>query len=263
MRDKTKKKRIRTKPILYYIIDWDKKYENNRSRQLDHLSWCPVPNNLNDLKYRQLVKGKGGIALFGVWTALILIASTHVTPRLGILSVTGRATDRPLSGNDIHLISGISTVRVEKSMRVFEKMGLISRMQVRDNRTPLTSGCEEVPTEQNRTEQNSTEQSKRRGLQQSGKETKEESIENLKLNESIPAKLFPEIFHKVIRGNWPFTAKNSEREFYRAVKDFPAGAVRKAIDNLASADADNLDRKRITPARLASACRELMPKEKD
>ncbi|MDK1032118.1 MAG: hypothetical protein QGD94_08940, partial [Planctomycetia bacterium] len=31
----------------------------------------------------------------------------------------------------------------------------------------------------------------------------------------------------------------SQREFYRAIKDFPAGALRAAIDSLAWSDADN------------------------
>lgn len=59
----------------YRIKDWDKIYENNRTRELKRLEWVPVPNRMDGLGYTELVDHPNGAAHFGAWIAIVEIAS--------------------------------------------------------------------------------------------------------------------------------------------------------------------------------------------
>jgi len=63
-----------TVPLLR-VRDWDKLYENNRSRDLGRTSWFPAPNDLSADGYAELVTHPDGAALFGAWNALLMVAS--------------------------------------------------------------------------------------------------------------------------------------------------------------------------------------------
>jgi hypothetical protein len=57
------------------IIDWDKHYEINRTRELKKMSWVPIPNKLDGDGYTLLVEHPNGAAHFGAWIALVEVAS--------------------------------------------------------------------------------------------------------------------------------------------------------------------------------------------
>ena len=60
---------------LFRVRDWDGLYENNRSRELDRTRWFPAPNDLSDDGYVELISHADGAAHFGVWNALLMVAS--------------------------------------------------------------------------------------------------------------------------------------------------------------------------------------------
>jgi len=60
---------------IYRIIDWEKIYENNRSRELKKLDWFAMPNKQDGDGYTSLVSMENGAALFGAWCAVAQIAS--------------------------------------------------------------------------------------------------------------------------------------------------------------------------------------------
>jgi len=60
---------------VYVIKDWNKIYENNRSRELKNSSWVPIPNKLDGDGYTLIMTQKNGAAIYGAWIALILLAS--------------------------------------------------------------------------------------------------------------------------------------------------------------------------------------------
>lgn len=64
----------------YRIRDWDKIYENNRSRELKTLTWVPIPVKLNGDGYVTLMEHKDGAAIFGAFVAIVELAA-NCNPR--------------------------------------------------------------------------------------------------------------------------------------------------------------------------------------
>ncbi len=71
---------------LFRIKDWDRHYENNRTRQLKKLEWVPIPNNHDSDGYTTLVDHENGAAHLGAWLVIVQLAS-KCEPR-GTLSRT-------------------------------------------------------------------------------------------------------------------------------------------------------------------------------
>jgi hypothetical protein len=77
---------------LLRVRDWDRLYENNRSRELGRTDWFPAPNNLSADSYVELVSHVDGAAHFGVWNALLMVAS-RAKPRGALVRDDGRTHD--------------------------------------------------------------------------------------------------------------------------------------------------------------------------
>lgn len=77
----------------YVIRNWEKHFENNRTRELKRLDWVPIPNSMDGDGYTELVDHANGAAHFGVWIALVEVAS-RCDPR-GTLSRDGATGVKP------------------------------------------------------------------------------------------------------------------------------------------------------------------------
>src|ERR1700693_2981185 len=66
------------------VRDWDAIYENNRSREMKRTRWFPAPNDLSADGYVEIVGHEQGAAHFGVWNAVLMVAS-RAKPRRGLL----------------------------------------------------------------------------------------------------------------------------------------------------------------------------------
>ena len=75
--------------ITLQVRDWDQHYENNRTREMKHTAWVPVPNKQDNEGYVQLVSHEDGAAHLGAWLALLQIAS-RCDPRGTLLRKDGR-----------------------------------------------------------------------------------------------------------------------------------------------------------------------------
>lgn len=60
---------------MYRIVDWEKHFENNRTRELKTLAWVPFPNKHDGDGYTELLLHKDGAAHYGAWCALVQVAS--------------------------------------------------------------------------------------------------------------------------------------------------------------------------------------------
>lgn len=74
--------------LLYVIKDWNKLYENNRTRELVNMTWIPIPNKMDGDGYTELVSHENGAAHFGAWIAILEIAS-KCEPRGTLLRENG------------------------------------------------------------------------------------------------------------------------------------------------------------------------------
>lgn len=82
--------------MLYRIKDWDEHFEINRTKEIKHLRWVPIPNKQDGDGYTELVtEHKNGPAHYAAWIACVLIAS-KCDPR-GTLLRDGRSPHTPRS----------------------------------------------------------------------------------------------------------------------------------------------------------------------
>lgn len=85
---------------IYEIVNWDKLYENNRSRQIDNLNWISQPNKHDSLGFRMLMRKPNGLALYGAWCLIVQVAS-KCQPR-GILAKDGN----PVTPEVLSILTG-------------------------------------------------------------------------------------------------------------------------------------------------------------
>lgn len=81
--------------IAYRVAKWADRYENNRTRELKRLDWVPVPNDMSNLGYLELVDHPNGAAHLGAWLAILEIASKQ--PKRGEIPQGGAGTTQALA----------------------------------------------------------------------------------------------------------------------------------------------------------------------
>ncbi len=107
------------KDVLYRIKDWDQHFENNRSRSRPHCAWVPIPNKQDGDGYRTLISLPDGIALYGAWMAIVLVAS-KCRPERGLLL---RGTGEPHSACTIARKSGAPEDVIQRALNVLSARG--------------------------------------------------------------------------------------------------------------------------------------------
>lgn len=73
---------------LYRIRNWDKLFENNRTRDLKRLDWVPVPNRHDGENFCSIMAHPENVAIFGTWVLLLQVASKCI-PRGTLLRDNG------------------------------------------------------------------------------------------------------------------------------------------------------------------------------
>lgn len=81
--------------IAYRVAKWADRYENNRTRELKRLDWVPVPNDMSNLGYLELVDHPNGAAHLGAWLAILEIASRQ--PKRGEIPQGSAGTTQSLA----------------------------------------------------------------------------------------------------------------------------------------------------------------------
>ena len=105
---------------LLRVRDWDRLYENNRSRELDRTSWFPAPNDLGADGYAEVVTHEEGAAHFGVWNALLMVAS-KAKPRGTLV----RDDVRPHTAESLARVTRLAEQLIEAAIERLLKIGLL------------------------------------------------------------------------------------------------------------------------------------------
>lgn len=111
------------KPPLLCVRDWDTLYENNRSRELTRTTWVPVPNDLSADWYVELASHEEGAAHFGVWNAILMVAS-RCSPR-GLLR---REDGRPHTSESLARMARLPQAVVEATLARAIEFGLLETL---------------------------------------------------------------------------------------------------------------------------------------
>lgn len=135
------------------IADWDKHFENHKTRILKNLDWVLIPNKMDGDGYTELVDHPDGAAHYGVWIALLLVASKS-TPRGDLARSGGVPHDCASLARVTRLQSAVLAPAIARLL----KIGWMAESG--DN--PAFSGVDPAETgrriEQNRTEENRREE---------------------------------------------------------------------------------------------------------
>jgi hypothetical protein len=60
---------------LFKIRDWERCFENNRTREMKRLGWVPVPNRHDGDGFRAVIHHEDGLKMFGAWVLILQVAS--------------------------------------------------------------------------------------------------------------------------------------------------------------------------------------------
>lgn len=73
---------------LYRIRDWNRLFENNRSRTVENLSWVPIPNRHDGENYSAMIMSKHGSEVFSAFILMLEVAS-RCSPRGTLIRSNG------------------------------------------------------------------------------------------------------------------------------------------------------------------------------
>lgn len=60
---------------LYKIRDWEKHFENNRSRKVEKLRWVAIPNSHDGQYFSEIMVHPDGAMIFAAWVLIVQVAS--------------------------------------------------------------------------------------------------------------------------------------------------------------------------------------------
>jgi len=75
--------------MTYQVIDWDRNFENDRSRQRKTCSFVCVPNKQHGMGFCRVVSEPDGAAIYGIWQMILGACSQQSQPRHGWLTSNG------------------------------------------------------------------------------------------------------------------------------------------------------------------------------
>jgi hypothetical protein len=88
---------------VYQIKDWNKHFENDRSRNRDRCSFVCVPNKQHGMGFCRIMAEKDGAAIYGIWHLILGACSQQSRPRNGWLTSNGDQTGSPWGVEDLAL----------------------------------------------------------------------------------------------------------------------------------------------------------------
>ena len=98
---------------LYRIRDWDKLFENSKTRSLARLDWVPFSNRHDGSSYRLLVGKDDGPALFGAFIVMVEVAS-----RCKVRGVLIRENDQPHTSESLAAVTGFPAALLSDALEI-------------------------------------------------------------------------------------------------------------------------------------------------
>ena len=102
---------------MYQVNNWSDNFEGAKSKTYNNKTSCQMPTK-HGLGYRRLVRQTGGAGLFGAWCALIQILSRQSKPRKGYLTDNGKKDGRPLTSDDLFILTDIPSGTFDQMLRL-------------------------------------------------------------------------------------------------------------------------------------------------
>lgn len=88
--------------MKYQIVDWDKNFENDRSRSRKSCSFVCVPNKQHGMGFSRIMAEKDGSSIYGIWQCIVGACSQQAV-RNGWLTFDGEQTGSAWGADDLAL----------------------------------------------------------------------------------------------------------------------------------------------------------------
>jgi hypothetical protein len=144
--------------VTYQVLDWDKHFENNKSRERDRCGFVCVPNKQDGMGLTRILAQQDGASIYGVWCLIIGALSRQCRPRGGWLTHDGHPGGTPWAPEDMALRWRRPLKEIERALQVLCSEGVGWMVS-----TECPSGAREVPGKCPGTEQNRREEKRREG----------------------------------------------------------------------------------------------------
>lgn len=141
---------------MYRVVNWDKHFENNRTKEIKHLTWVPFPNSHDGDGYTELLDHPNGAAHYGCWCAIVQIAS-KCDPRGTLLRDGAREHDARSLGRMARIPEALMAEAIARLVDPVKWLEIVPFSVVPQTAAPAC-GAVALPCglpEQNRTELNS------------------------------------------------------------------------------------------------------------
>lgn len=79
--------------VTYRIRDWEKHFENNRTREMVKMAWVPVPNKHDGEGFQRIMREKDGLVIYGCWHLILQVASKCLRERGTLMRDDGTPLD--------------------------------------------------------------------------------------------------------------------------------------------------------------------------
>jgi hypothetical protein len=120
----------------YRIRDWDKHFENNRTRDMVKMAWVPVPNKHDGEGFQRIMQEPDGIAIYGCWHLILQVAS-KVRDRGTLLRDDGT----PITPDALAIKTGWRNPKQFERALAFCSLPEVGWIEV------VTDGTEQIPQE--------------------------------------------------------------------------------------------------------------------
>ncbi len=82
---------------LYQIVDYERNFENYKSKTIERCSWFAMPNEQGGVGWSNLMSTPHGAASYGIWVCFVQLCSRQRLPRCGYLTADGERDGRRYS----------------------------------------------------------------------------------------------------------------------------------------------------------------------
>lgn len=124
---------------IYSVIDWDRHFENNRSRTVENLRWVCVPNRHDGEGYSLLMEQDDAAELFAAWVLILQVAS-----KCQARGTLVRDDGTPLTAKSLAIKTRGDRAWFEKALNFFTTK--VKWMECHPTDTQLTGDCHPTDT---------------------------------------------------------------------------------------------------------------------
>jgi hypothetical protein len=125
---------------LYQVIDWDKHFENFRSRAVDRCLFVCVPNKHGGAGLANVQGELDGAANYGVWVWILELCSRHPKPRQGYLTADGSKDGRRYSVAELARLFRRPQSEIRRCLHVMCSPGVAWMKHVEGAAEPIPAG---------------------------------------------------------------------------------------------------------------------------